>query len=157
MGFRMASINRRTFTGLLALPLCLLVPATMTGCAVAIPVLTTIAAVITNAKIVLDIINGGAQEWFRTHPNVPEKTKQEYEKVFRKALLALDAAAQAVAGSTDLSQEDYDSAFAEFKQAYIDLVNLLHREGIARDNTMGAADGSTIELPTPLALAHRVE
>jgi hypothetical protein len=120
-------------------------------------VLTKIAAVITNARIVLDIIDGGVQEWFRTHPDVPEKAKQEYEKLHKKALLALDAAAQAVAGSTDLSQDEYDAAFAEFRQAYIDLVNLLHREGIARDNTMGAADGSTLVIPEPMALSHRVE
>ncbi len=157
MGFQMSLTNRCSRALLLALPLCLLVPATTTGCAAAIPVLTKIAAVITNAKIVLDIIDGGAREWFRTHPDTPDKVIAEYEKIHQKALLALDAAAQAVAGSTDLSQDEYDAAFAEFKQAYIDLVNLLHKQGIAQDGTMGAADGSTIELPTPMALAYRVE
>jgi hypothetical protein len=140
-----------------ALPLCILVPSTMTGCAAAIPVLTKIAAVVMNAKIVLDIIDGGVREWFRTHPDTPDKVVKKYEALHKKALLALDAAAQIVAGSTDLSQDEYDAAFAEFKQAYIDLVNLLHKQGIARDGTMAAADGSTLELPEPLALTHRVE
>jgi hypothetical protein len=128
-----------------------------TGCPAAIPVLTTIAAVIHNARIVLDIIDGGAQEWFRTHPETPEKVRAEYAKLHQKALLALDVAAQSVSGATDLSQKEYDAAFAEFKQAYINLVDLLHRQSIASDNLMGASDGSTFVIPEPMALSFKVD
>lgn len=150
-------MRSRTVSSLLtAICISLTVPV-MTGCAAAIPVLTQIAAVVTDAFVVLQIIDRAATEWFQLHPHVPPEVRAEFERVYQKALLALNAAQRAIAGSTELSQREYEAAFADFKQAYYELLQLLQREGIARaDRTVLVGTSQTV-LPEPLALTYQVE
>jgi tRNA A37 threonylcarbamoyladenosine modification protein TsaB len=115
--------------------------------------LTTIASIVNDAFSVLSIIDAAANQWFSIHPD--QKVRDEYTVVFTKAVAALNVANHALAGSKDVSQKDYDSAFTEFRQSYSDLRSLLNRVGIASGDRIGVS-GSVVVLPEPQALTYQV-
>jgi hypothetical protein len=127
------------------------------GCAAAIPVITKIASVVTDAFLVMDVIDGEVRRFFQANPSFPPELQEKYFTLYRKAMTALNAAQKAVAGAKNLSQDEYDAAFADFKAAYLEILDLLEKNGITQDGTLGLASGEKIELPEPQALTFQVE
>ena len=140
----------------LALTLCVAAPVN-TGCAAVLPVIPKIVAVITDAIAIMQIIDNAVQTYFATHPDVPAKVKQAYALAYRKAMDGLNAANHALTGVEDLDQQQYDAAFEEFKQAYLDLLDLLAKQGLMQGNQLRVSPTETVELPEPAALTFRVE
>lgn len=140
----------------LLLAICLVVAApAATGCAAVAAALPVLTAVVTDAFAVLSVIDGAARHWFTLHPN--KEVERHYLEVYTKTIKALNAANHALAGAKNLDQDQYDAAFAEFRDAYAELMELLERHGISEQQKLKLSDGSTVHLPEPLALTHRVE
>lgn len=130
---------------------------TATGCAAILPAIPKIVSVITDAMSILQIIDGAANEFFRTHPDVPPEVRAKYVTLHAKAVSALNGANHSLRGVEDLDQGDVDAAFAEFKAAYRELADFLASEGIMSGGTMKAGDGSTIAIPEPEALTFTLD
>lgn len=130
------------------------------GCAALVPVLSKVVAAVTEAGQILDMIDASVRSWFARKPD-PELEK-DYARAMGAARLALSAALKTTTGVERLSQEDVDAAFADFRQAYGDVVALLTAAGVAKPAgteafVMASADGEALTLPTPMALSLRVD
>ena len=127
------------------------------GCAAIMPVIPQIVSVVTDAMLIMDIIDTTARTFFDTHPQVSPEVRQKYADVYAKALNALNVAQAALRAAEDLDQAQYDRAFAEFKQAYSELMDLLGKQGMVQGQYLAATPGQHVYLPEPLALTYRVE
>lgn len=128
-----------------------------TGCAAIMPVIPKIVSVVTDALVIMGIIDGAVQEYFRTHPNTPPEVIKKYRTVYNKAMNALNSAQHALEGVEDLDQDQYDAAFNEFKLAFIELKELLSKEGLMQGNALNASPGTTVVIPEPEALTLEVD
>lgn len=135
------------------------IPLSVVGCgivAAAVPVIAQIVSVIADANAVLDTIDVVAQDVFR-RTNASEEVRAKYQDVLLKAYTALNAAAKAVSGANELTQEEYDAAFAQFKLAYAELKSLIQSFGIVTPDGLLASSPSAVVLQDPLALTYKVE
>lgn len=133
----------------------LLVPV---SCASILPALPKIVSVLSDASAVLQIVDTAAQEFFRTHPDIPPETRARYVDLYSKTVSSLNGANHALRGVQDVDQEQYDAAFKEFRAAYADLSVFLKDEGIMTGSGLKASpEGGEIDLPEPLALTYRVD
>lgn len=128
----------------------------VTGCAAVLPAVTQILNVVTDALVVLNIIDNAVNEYFDNAPLTPPRVKRQYLELYRKALAALAAAQHALEGVEDLDQQEYDKAFQEFRDAYAELRELLRREGLMRENYLQTAKGEMVLVPEPQALTYKV-
>lgn len=140
---------------LLLLCACLGLP--VGGCAAIMPLLPKIVSVVTDAMLVMDIIDTAARTYFDTHPQVTPEVRQKYANVYTKALAALKAAQAACRGAEELDQAQYDQAFAEFRKAYAELMELLGKQGMLQGQYLAAAPGEQVYIPEPVALSYRVQ
>lgn len=126
------------------------------GCASLFSSLPDINVAVTDGMLVLDTISSFSSTYFGTHPDAGLSTK-----VFSgitKAREALDVALRAAKASKNLSQAEYDAAFAGFETAYTELTALVDSIGI---KTSSSPDGSKslkaspagLVIPKPLALS----
>jgi hypothetical protein len=129
---------------------------TLVGCAAVLPLIPKIVSVITDAVLILDTIDTTVQEVFRQNPDIPDRTRAKYTIVMTKAQQALNSAQHTLQGTQDLDQKQYDAAFAEFKQAYTELLALLEKEGLMQNNMLGSGEGA-VQIPQPEALTYKVE
>jgi hypothetical protein len=136
--------------------MCVLLGAPLSGCAAVMPVIPQIVSVVTDAMVIMGLIDSSVQEYFRTHPQIAPEVRSQYVEVYQKALRALNASQAALRGVEDLDQKKYDAAFLEFKTAYQELLDLLEKEGILRQQYLSAGPGDQIYLPTPEALSFQV-
>ena len=136
--------------------LCVCLGMPLGGCAAVMPVIPQIVSVVTDAMVVLGIVDSSVQEYFRTHPDLDPAVRAQYVDVYQKALRALDAAQAALRGVEQLDQKQYDAAFAQFKAAYQELLDLLEQKGMLRQQYLSAAPGQSVYLPMPEALSYRV-
>ncbi len=137
--------------------LCCCLGAPLGGCAAVMPVIPQIVSVVTDAMVIMGIIDNAAQEYFRTHPNVTPEARAKYVNLYQKALNALNTAQHALTGVEDLDQKQYDAAFSEFRKAYQELTDLLDRQGMLNQGYLSAAPGEQVYVPAPVALAYKVE
>lgn len=137
--------------------LCACLGAPLGGCAAVMPLIPQIVSIVTDAMVVMGIIDNAAQEYFRSHPNVDPMVRAKYVQAFQKAMVALNAAQHALRGAEDLDQKQYDAAFAEFKAAYQELLALLEKQGMMNQQYLSAAPGEQVYVPTPEALSYKVE
>lgn len=87
------------------------------------PILQTVIARGQDAIIILNILQSAIGAFFAVSPNPSLQGKVDV--AFQTAALALDAAIRATSGTVDLTAEQADAAFEEFRKAYDDLVQLL--------------------------------
>lgn len=129
-------------------PLLLLSP----GCAAVLKALPTIIQRVQDAQMILDMIDKQAQPLLEQFGN-PD-LRQEYSRAYQTAQQTLQVALRSAKGTEDLSQEQVDEAFTEFREAYKDLLGVLRRAGLLNaDGAMKAAPGvEPIVVPEPLAL-----
>jgi hypothetical protein len=132
-----------------------LLAGSMTGCATLVGDLPSIIATINDGSLILSTIESFLQAYFLQNPN---PTKQAAcEKLIVKAKTALDAAQRAASGVDKINQAEVDTAFQDFKSAYLDLTSLMSSYGIGISvggSTVKATSGTTIIVPTPLAVLH---
>lgn len=115
--------------------------------------LPTVIQYVQDAAIVLDSIDRAA---------LPILALKNDDQLTRKYANAMDAARQSLQvalrsaeAGKDLSEEDLDSAFVGFRQAYVQLLDLLQKAKLMNTSgTMAAAPGMVnITVPTPLAVS----
>jgi hypothetical protein len=128
----------------------------VTSCAAILPVIPTVVSVLTDALVVLGIIDSAVNRYFNQHPDKTD-LQNKYVKAYQKALNALNAAQHTLNGVTELDQKKYDEAFSDFKGAYIALLDLLEQEGLMRGNKLTISENEKVELPTPDALTFKVK
>jgi hypothetical protein len=122
-----------------------------------LPILSSVIAAITEAGQVLDAIDIAAQRHFANTPN--KSLEEEYGLAMSKARLALSAAMRTAKGAEKLDQQKVDQAFADFRKAYQDVIELLGPYGIvatSQDGNYGTT-GVQVVVPEPMALTLEVE
>jgi hypothetical protein len=148
--------RRRTVPLLVAI---LLLGLSAPACAV-LPMLPKIVAVVTDAIATMQVIDSAVERWMDAHPNLDPKVRARYRAAYERCVTALNAANHALAGVEKIDQQDIDTAFAEFRAAYIALRDLLVVEGIARADDTGSltvsAASDLISLPTPEAMTYQL-
>lgn len=140
---------KRTLT---ALVLAASLTLTSAGCAWWISKLPVVIAAVQDGMIVVDGIQVFVDSWFKQKPDPVLEAK--IDAAVAKARYALDAALRVAQGSDDLDQSKIDAAFAEFKQAYIDLLELVKPLGVKPEGDKLAAAptaGGGLIVPEPLA------
>jgi len=131
----------------------------VTGCAAALAALPQITSVVTDALVVLNIIDNAARDYFDTNPLTPPHVQRKYTELYRQTVVALKAAQEALRGADSMSQEDYDKAFQQFREAYGKLRELLEKNGLMRQGYLMAGKGgqTQVYLPEPMALTYKVQ
>jgi hypothetical protein len=141
----------------LLIALCLIIaPIGMTSCAALLPALPAISTVVTDALVILNVIDAAVGDFFRQNPATPAKVQRAYREAFTRAMHALNAAQHAIEGEKKLDQQDYDAAFNAFKQAFIELKALLEQEGLMQNGMLRAGQDESVLIPEPQALTYRV-
>ena len=119
-------------------------------------VFPAIAAVVSDATAVLNIVQQAVNTWFRHKPD-PE-LQEQFDATIAEAWTALRVATSATQGAEHLSQEDYDKAFADFQDAYARLHEMLKKHGILTGTKLSMGPNAPEqEIPEPLALSHKVK
>lgn len=138
----------------LKIVLCVALAFPLSGCGV-VAAFPAIAAVVSDAVAVLNIIQQAVNTWFVHKPD--QELQLEINNALTETWGALRVATAATKGAENLSQEEYDAAFADFQSAYTDLHELLKRQGILKGNklSMGPEQHGE-EIPPPLAMNHLV-
>ena len=128
----------------------------LSGCwQAAVPIASAIVSVVTDSFAVLNIVERGINTWFRHKPD-PEAEAVATD-LLNKAAGALRVASAATRGAESLTQEEYDAAFLEFREAYAELHSFLKSEGILKGNKLGFGPGYEEEIPQPAALDFKVQ
>ena len=116
-----------------------------------LPILTDIILATQDATLYVDRAEQLAKSWFAAHPN-PTQEKQVAQVIgaTRNSLIAAERVAH---GASELTEEDYGTAFNDFRVAWTKLVAVFRACGIGGE-AFGAAPGEPIEqlLGTPIAL-----
>lgn len=115
--------------------------------------LPTVIQYVQDAAIVLDSIDRAV---------LPILALKNDDQITRKYANAMDAARQSLQvalrsaeAGQQLSQEDLDSAFSNFRQAYVQLLDLLNKASLMNTSgTLAAAPGmANLTIETPLAVS----
>jgi len=91
-----------------------------------LPLVAELLDAVGQAEKWLAMVDQQAQPYLMEHPELAA----DYDRVMGRAVMALDAARRMGEGAEQLSEEDYDAAFAEFRLAYAELVALLDGLGM---------------------------
>ena len=123
-----------------------------TGCAAVLGALPTIVQIVQDAMLILDDIDDAAKPFFERAEN-----KELLDRYNEKMLIAkrtLRIALRATEGGKRLSDEEVDEAFADFREAYKDLLKLLRENNLMSEKgSLKAVNGVTIDVDEPLALS----
>lgn len=123
-----------------------------TGCAAVIGALPTIIQIVQDAMLILDDIDDAARPFFERAEN--QALLDEYNEKMLAAKKTLRIALRATEGGKRLSDEEIDAAFADFRDAYKDLLSLLRDNKLMKDKgALKAVNGVTIDVEEPLALS----
>lgn len=134
------------------------------GCstlAAALPILTDVIAKVTDGIQILDQIQAFVDRYFAAHPN--EAQQKKVGQAIATTRSALNVALRTSRGAKELSDEQADAAFADFKVAYKELLSLvggLDGVKVAPPAKPGeamllSAGPDTLSVPEPLALRGR--
>ena len=132
--------------------------ASITGCGLlhaAVPVISEIVAIVSDAQEILAIIDAAAQLFFAQHPELVE-ARARYTSIMSKAHVSLDAAIRTMRGATELEQNKVDEAFANFRVAYGDLLALVESLGLTHGGKFAAGPRAGEAIPQPIAITYRV-
>lgn len=128
-----------------------------TGCflTAAAAVFPAIAAVVSDATAVLNIVQQASNSWFMHKPD--HELQAQVDNSITETWNALRVATAATKGAESLSQEEYDQAFLEFQTAYTRLHALLKEHGILKGNKLSSGPNQPEhEIPEPLAMSFKV-
>lgn len=130
-----------------------------TGCAAfgaVIGALPTIIQIVQDAQIILDQIDISAKPFFERAEN--KELLREYNAKMLAAKRSLQVALRASEGGKELSDEQIDEAFEDFKIAYKELLALLRDNKLmSEEGTMRVSPDSpaVINVEVPLALSRK--
>lgn len=135
---------------------CLLAALTLTtgGCIRgAGPVLSKVAAGVSDAALVLDLIQSSVNAFFAQTPKADVQAKIQH--AIDKSRLAVSVAIKATHGAQALSDDQVAAAFLNFQKAYGELQALLSENGLSQpDGSFAGAGGyRSPPIPPPLALS----
>lgn len=150
-GATICRMRNRMLTALLCLALLFQVA----GCAAVLSALPSVISWVSDAATILDQIDSYANVFFVAHPDVD---KQRYVgQAISKARAALNAALRTTQGTQELSKDEVDKAFQDFRSAYSELLVVVGPIGVRQEGKavygMSAA-GDQLVVPPPLAM-HR--
>lgn len=132
--------------------------ATAPGCAAVVAALPTIITAVTDATLVLGQIQHFADLFFK---DFPDATKQkQVDEAIAKCEDALSAAEHATVGGQDLTQEQIDAAFDNFKTAYQELMVIVGPLGVMQDRntkTFKARPGRQLFVPHADAMVPKIK
>lgn len=125
------------------------------GCASVLPIVTEVIRDVSDATLILDAIATAEKIWFVSHP--ADELQAKIDQALTDARLALATALRATRGAKEMNEQEFDTAFSDFRAAYSGLQALLREAGIVRASgrISVARGGSELVLPEPLALARR--
>lgn len=112
--------------------------------------LPTIVRYIQDAQLILDQIDSAAPAILALKGD--EALNKSYEQKMALARQALQVAIRSSKGSQALSEDDTNTAFNEFREAYKDLKVFLEQSGLLDNGTMSASRGGTLQILDPLAV-----
>lgn len=126
----------------------LLVP----GCSSVLKALPTVIQYVQDAQMILDTIDRQAKPLLERFAN--EEIRMEYDRAMVTAQQTLQVALRSSKGTEELSKEQIDEAFANFREAYKNLLAVLRRAGVmSADGTMKTMPGvEPLTVPEPLAV-----
>jgi hypothetical protein len=127
-----------------------------TGCAAVMGALPTIIQIVQDAMLILDDIDHAAKPFFERAEN--KELLDQYNAKMLTAKKTLRVALRATEGGQQLSDEEIDSAFADFREAYKELLSLLRDNNLMTEKgSLKAVNGVTIDVDEPLAIARASE
>lgn len=123
-----------------------------TSCAAVLKALPTIIQYVQDAQIVLDMIDRQAAPMIKL---ADEQVQKDYARAMGVAQTSLQVALRSTKGTEELSKEQVDASFENFREAYKDLLSVLQSAGLmSADGMMKAAPGmEQVTVPEPLAIA----
>lgn len=136
--------------GMMVLIACFCLVASLPGCAAfaaAVPIIAEIGTIIADAVNDLDYV----EQIVATFPGLSGDQRSAIEAKLQAARLALQAAAAADNGASDLTAAQLDASLTAFRAAWKDLSQALADAGITAGSKIGAT-ASTVSIPSPLAL-----
>lgn len=122
----------------------------------AVPVLTKIVSVLTKARVEADRVDAIVQEYFRK-TNAPDEQRARYATIRDNVLRGISFANSALQGTTDLSQEQYDAAIAEYAKAWSELMAFLQDTGALNASGIRGPSGAPVTIKPPDALTFKVD
>lgn len=130
----------------------------VTGCAALPGILHTIDSAITDSDQALKIVETTFNLYEGDHPVSPA-VKATFEKLLAEAYAKLKLGAQAVHDGQDMSQGKYDTAFADFKTAFLSLTSYLKSEGITPIGAglIGVGPNGGQDFPEPAVIGLRIK
>lgn len=126
----------------------------LTGCAALTAALPMIIPAISEAALILDQIQTFVGSYFKAHPDAVKET--EVTDKLQRARATLVAAERATSGADHLNQKQWDSAIADFKAAYTDLLAAVSPLGVHQGGGLLTAPGPGLSVPEPTALTLKV-
>lgn len=126
------------------------------GCAAFVSALPKVIAAVTDALQVVDAIEDFVKTYFQIKPNGPLEMK--VDAAIKRTKQALNLALRTTNGADKLSQDQIDAAFAEFRAAYAELLNLVEPLGVHQKGEIlrASPDGGGLVVPEPMALKLKV-
>lgn len=126
------------------------------ACAAVASALPIITATVQDAAVILDSIEDFSRHYFAVKPD-PEKEKKVFAAV-TKCRAALNATLRATKGTEELTQKQYEQAFADFTAAYNELLALVGPLGVRPAGSLAAArGGESLEVPTAESFLRQVK
>ena len=147
---------------LIAFMATVLIPVVLTAivpaCATVSSMLPHVIAAVVDGMGVIDAIAHFVGRYFDRNPN-PEAQKT-IDAALLKCRKALNAALHVAKGADKIDQARVDAAFEEFKQAYLELIDLVRPYGVSMDSDeketfSASADGTRLTVPTPESITRR--
>lgn len=132
----------------------------LSGCAVVqkvVEALPTVVQYVQDAQFILDQIDRAAVPILAMRQD--EQLSHQYAAAMDAARQTLQIALRSVKGGEALSQQQIDTAFADFKAAYQQLTSLLEQANLMNSaGTMAATPGSMpMTVPSPLVMTAKIE
>jgi len=119
------------------------------GCGAIVATLPAIIAAVTDGLMVVDAIKEFTDTYFKVQPNTVLQDK--VIAALTRAKQALNTALHITQGTEKLTQEQVNAAFADFRQAYADLLVLVTPLGVTTGDSLRATPGG-LYVPEPMAL-----
>ena len=128
------------------------------SCAAVLSALPKVVAAVTDAGQIVDSIKDFVDAYFVAHPDAAKQ--KLVDAAILKAKESLNLALRTANGAQELDQKKVDEAFADFKQAYRELLALVGPLGVRQDGTAAplkaAPGGDSLTVPEPAALTLKV-
>jgi hypothetical protein len=128
------------------------------NCAALPSILNTVDHAVTDSDVALQIIETAFNVYQADHPVSPAD-RATFEKLMATAYGTLKTGAQLEHDAKDVSQGNFDQAFADFKVAFAAIKDFMKQKGISPigEGLVGASQADTDGFPVPLVIGLRLQ